>query len=286
MRVNSVFTRFFPGCLAVRCRVAIVMFAIFFIASSFTGNSDPDLRAKQMNLIIRQIGHRMLLQAGDSTSRVLPVTEVKQGTFLLKFENELAFSHDSLVALSLALLPKTEFPSGYIVTVQDCMQTNIVYGFQVDNTERDVLPCLGRREFPGCYTIEFAFRDFYANVESTKTTGQTQKSRPVKVDRKEAKSKPEEVKAETDIVRLTEELKSYTVASNVPVPENGEFKAATVDHSLINPVYSGMLVLLGIALLIGLFGRCPPLRGNRIKTTLQGMGLCRSLLYWEDFYSM
>jgi hypothetical protein len=59
------------------------MLAIFFIASSFTKHSDRDLRAKQVNLIIRQIGHRLLLQAGDSTSRVLPVTESKEGTFLL-----------------------------------------------------------------------------------------------------------------------------------------------------------------------------------------------------------
>ncbi len=147
MRVNSVFTKFFTGCLAVRCRIAFIMPVIFFIASSFTTYPDRGLRAKQMNLIIRQIGHRMLLQAGDSTSRVLPVTEIKEGTFLLRFENEFTFSHDSLVELSLALLPKTEFPSGYIVTVLDCMQANIVYGFQVNNTEPDVPPCMGRREF-------------------------------------------------------------------------------------------------------------------------------------------
>lgn len=257
MRVNSVFTNFFKVCLAVRCRVAMVMVAIFFIASSFTTYSDRDLRVKEMNVIIREIGHRMLLQAGDSTSRVLPVTEVKEGTFLLRFENELAFSHDSLVDLSLALLPKTEFPSGYIVTVQDCMQANIVYGFQVNNTEADVMPCRGRREFPGCYTIEFAFRDFYANAEPGEPARQTRKSKPVKVDREEVKEVHEEAKAKTDISRLAEELRSYKVASTVAVPEAGEFKAAAVDPSLIDPVYSGMLLLLGVALLIGLFWKTP-----------------------------
>jgi len=257
MRVNSVFTNFFKMCLAVRCRVAMVMVAIFFIASSFTTYSDRDLRVKEMNVIIREIGHRMLLQAGDSTSRVLPVTEVKEGTFLLRFENELAFSHDSLVDLSLALLPKTEFPSGYIVTVQDCMQANIVYGFQVNNTEADVMPCRGRREFPGCYTIEFAFRDFYANTEPREPARQTRKSKPVKVDREEVKEVHEEAKAKTDISRLAEELRSYKVASKVAVRETGEFKAAAIERSFFNPVYSGMLVLLGVALLIGLFWKTP-----------------------------
>jgi len=67
--------------------IAIVMLPFFFTASSFTKPSDRDLRATQVNLIIRQIGHRLLLQA-VTHSRVLPVTESKEGTFLLTFENE------------------------------------------------------------------------------------------------------------------------------------------------------------------------------------------------------
>jgi len=153
MRVNFAFTGFFT---------------IFFIASSFTDHSDRDLRAKQVNLIIRQIGHRLLLQAGDSTSRVLPVTEIKEGTFLLRFENEFVFNHDSLMVLSKGLLLKTQFPSGYTVTVHDCMKGDIVYGFQVNNTTPDILACRGRSQPPGCYTIEFAFPDFYENVKQKK----------------------------------------------------------------------------------------------------------------------
>ena len=155
MRVNFAFTGFFT---------------IFFIASSFTDHSDRDLRAKQVNLIIRQIGHRLLLQAGDSTSRVLPVTEIKEGTFVLRFENEFVFNHDSLMVLSQGLLPKTEFPSGYTVTVHDCMKGDIVYGFQVNNTTPDILACRGRSQPPGCYTIEFVFPDFYENAKQKKTT--------------------------------------------------------------------------------------------------------------------
>src|SRR5215207_4677890 len=120
MRVNFTFSGFFTNRLLVGSCITIVMLAIFFIASSFTKRSDRDVRAKQTNLIIRQIGHRLLLQAGDSTSRVLPVTQIKGGTFLLKFENEFIFNHDSLIVLSKGLLPKTLFPSGYTLTVHDC----------------------------------------------------------------------------------------------------------------------------------------------------------------------
>lgn len=165
MRVNSAFTGFFNNRLMVSSAIAIVMPAIFFIASSVTRPSDRDLRVKQVNLIIRQIGHRLLLQGGDSTSRVLPVAEIKEGTFQLNFENEFIFNHDSLMVLSQGLLPKTQFPSGYIVTVHDCIKGDVVYGFQINNTSPDILACSRRSQPPGCFTIEFTFPDFYVNIE-------------------------------------------------------------------------------------------------------------------------
>ena len=237
--------------------IAIVMLLIFFTTSSFKKHIDRDLRAKQVNLIIRQIGHRLLLQAGDSTSRVLPVTEIKEGTFLLKFENEFVFNHDSLMVLSQGLLPKTQFPSGYTVTVHDCMKGGIVYGFQLNNTSPDILACSGRSQPPGCYTIEFAFPDFYENVEQKKADiGQLTKS--VKVDPQEVNPKPEELKTTTfdyDINQRTEELKSVKVDPQEVNPKLEEFKTTTFDYPLINVVFGGMLVLLGVALLIGRFGK-------------------------------
>jgi hypothetical protein len=227
MRVNSAFTGFFTNRLVVGAGIAIVMLAIFFIASSFTEHPDRDLRAKQVNLIIRQIGHRLLLQAGDSTSRVLPVTEIKKGTFLLRFENEFVFNHDSLMVLSQGLLPKTQFLSGYTVTVHDCMKSDIVYGFQVNNTSPDILTCGGRSQPPGCYTIEFTFPDFYASVKLKKA----------KIDQR------------------TEELKSVKVDPQEVNPKPSALKTTTFDYPLTNVVYGGILVLLGVTLLIGRFRR-------------------------------
>src|SRR5687768_12274500 len=186
MRVNS-FTGFFTNRLVVGFGIYILILAIFFIPSSFKDPSDPDLRAKQVNLMIRQIGHRLLLQAGDLNSRVLPVTETKEGKFLLKFENEFVFNHDSLLELSQGLLPKTQFPSGYTVTVHDCMKGDIVYGFQVNNTTPDILPCSGRSEPQGCYTIEFDFPDFYEKIEPKKNVidQRNNELKPDKVDPQE-----------------------------------------------------------------------------------------------------
>jgi hypothetical protein len=267
MRVNSVFARFSTSQLVVGYRMAMMM-AIFFIASSFITPSDRALRAKQVNLMIRQIGHRLLLQAGDSTSRVLPVTEITEGTFLLRFENEFVFSHDSLMALAQGLLPKTEFPSGYTVTVEECLKGDIVYGFLVSNTAPDLTPCMGRREPPGCYTIEFSFPDFYGNIaekqaghgtaeqKKAEIDQQTEELKSAKVEPQKANSQLEGLKTPTfdDYAnRLPEESKLVKVDPHEASPKREEFKKTTFNYPFVTLVIGGIALLLGVTFLIGRF---------------------------------
>ena len=256
MRVNSSFTGFFTNRLVVGSGTAIMMLAIFFIASSFTKYSDRGLRAKQVNLIIRQIGHRLLLQSGDSTSRVMPVTESKEGTFLLRFENEFVFNHDSLMLMSQGLLPKTQFPAGYTVTVHDCMKGDIVYGFQVNNNSPDILACSGRSQPQGCYTIEFTFPDLYENGEQ-KNADIDQLTESV-IDPQEVNPKLAELKTTTfdyDINQRTEKLNSVKVDPREVDSKPEELKTTIFGYPLSNMVYIGMLVLLGVTLLIWRFGK-------------------------------
>lgn len=161
INLNGVLNKRFFSCFCF----TIALLAIFFLASSYTDHSDPAFRSKNVNLIIRQIGHQLLLQSKDSSSRVLPVTESDKGTFVLSFEKRLVFNHDSLLAMTRSLLPKAKFPFGYAVTVHDCTKEDIVFGFQINNSTPDNLACSGRSQPPGCYTIEFSFPGLYANAE-------------------------------------------------------------------------------------------------------------------------
>jgi DNA-binding winged helix-turn-helix (wHTH) protein len=263
MRVNSVYTGFFTNRLVVRPGITLVMLAVFLIATSFKEHSDPVLRAKQMNLIIRQIGHRLLQQAGDSTSRVFPVTEVKKGTFKLSFENKFVFNHDSLMALSKSLLPKTQYPSGYIVTVHDCRTGGMVYGFQLNNSSPDLLACSGRSQPAGCYTIEFAFPDFYEDIIKEKAESD-QLTESVKVDNQETNRrlvvnpKQEELKTTTfsnDISQQAEGPKSDKDDSGEIKPKREELTATIFGYPLSYVVFGGILLLLGVALFIQRFGK-------------------------------
>ncbi len=245
MSVNSALKGFFNNnSLMVRASLAMVMLAIFFITSSFTKRSDRDLLAKQTNIVIRQIGHQLLLQAGDATSRVLPVIESKEGTFLLTFENELTFNHDSLMVLTKRLLPKAQFPSGYTVTVHECLNASIVFGYQINNTTPDILACKGRRQPTGCYTVEITFPDLYENIEQKKADIDqlTEERKSIKADPVEANPK-------------SEELESVTVDSQEANPKLEEFKTIIFGYPLPNLFYGGMLVLLGVTFLIGRFSK-------------------------------
>ena len=260
MRVKTAFTGFFSNRFVVTSGISIVMLAFFFIASSFTKLSDRDLRAKQVNLIIREIGHLLLLQSGDSTSRVLPVTESNEGAFVLKFENEFVFSHDSLMMLSQSLLPKIEYPSGYTVTVHDCMKGDIIYGFQLNNTSPDILACSGRRQPAGCYTIEFVFPDFYENVKEKKAEIQepTKEFKSGKVVAQEVHPKLAELKTtsfDNVVDKLTKNLKPVKVIPQEVNPKLHQFKTTIFNYPLNKVVYGGMLVLLVITFLILRFGK-------------------------------
>jgi hypothetical protein len=252
MRVNSAFTAFFANRLVVRSGIPIVMFAVFFIASSFEGHSDPGIEPKQVNLIIRQIGHRLLQQAGDSTSLVPPVTKPEEGVFLLNFENEFVFNHDSLIRLTESLLPKKEFPSGYTVTVHDCRNGDIVYGFQVSNTTPGIMACKGRIQPPGCYALEFAFPDFYDDTEPKRADiyKRTEKLSSAKVGSPQVNSKSEELKTTPSGYYYDKRARVSLRESN---PKTEKLKTATFSNLLINVIYGGILVLLSVIWLIGRF---------------------------------
>jgi len=247
MRVNFHFTSILTNRLMVGSGIAIILFAVFFTTSSYRDPSDRSLLVKEVNIIIRQIGHKLLLQSGDSSSRVMPVTETREGTFQLRFENKFNFNHDSLQQLSLSLLPKTKFPSGYTVTVQDCRKGDIVYGFQINNSTPDILPCAGRTQPQGCYTIEFVFPDLYENIEPKKSAinQKANASKPVKSDLLGVNSDPDILKPVTvnnNPDQETKEIKSVKADSGKSTPP--------FNNALSNVFYVGVLLLLVATALI------------------------------------
>ncbi|MBO9659512.1 MAG: winged helix-turn-helix transcriptional regulator [Chitinophagaceae bacterium] len=112
-------------------------------------------------LAIRQIGHQLLLQAGDSSSRILPVEERANKEFLIRFAQPFTFVPDSLVATVRRIVLANGLPSSYLVEVIQCApSTEMIYGFQIfKDSTRNVVPCLGRRQEKACYDVLIRFTE-------------------------------------------------------------------------------------------------------------------------------
>jgi DNA-binding winged helix-turn-helix (wHTH) protein len=146
-----------------RLLITILLFsgALLLSASMFIRqNPQEEFLEKRAALVVRQIGHQLLLHSGDSTSRVLPVKQLGSGHFQLEFQSQLSFVPDTLVNLVRKDIASSELPLDYLVNVFECNTDRIVYGFEIGSTYKEIVPCLGRTQPKGCYTIQISFIDF------------------------------------------------------------------------------------------------------------------------------
>jgi hypothetical protein len=91
---------------------------------------------------------------------VLPVKQLGKGVFQLEFQSQLSFVPDTLVKLVRNDIASSELPLDYLVNVFDCASMKVIYGFEIGPTYKEIVPCLGRVQPKGCYTIQISFIDF------------------------------------------------------------------------------------------------------------------------------
>jgi len=127
---------------------------VFTMAFVNAINEHPD---KHLEIVLRNIGHQVLLHSKDSTSRVLPIETVNENTFRISFENSFEFTPDTLMNLVHQQLAKTDRPRDYTVSVNDCYQNQTIFAYEVNTTSGDLKPCRGRVQKKGCYVIEISF---------------------------------------------------------------------------------------------------------------------------------
>lgn len=141
--------------------VLILLAVGILSAKSFMGKKEDTFSEKHLNIVLRNIGHQLLLQAGDSTSTVMPVKKINDQTFQIEFQHQLVFVHDSLVNLVAKNLKINHLPSDYIVNVLNCNNNAIVFGFEMSSQNGNLTPCSGRTQPVGCYIVQI---EFLANI--------------------------------------------------------------------------------------------------------------------------
>ncbi|WGQ09127.1 winged helix-turn-helix domain-containing protein [Pedobacter gandavensis] len=137
----------------------ILLLFICAICAAFTISDNDDFNIARREVLLRRIGHELLLQSGDSTSRVLPVKKIAENEYQIRFEDELTFQPDSLVNTTLRLLAKDPFTGDYVVNVLNCGNSSVAYGYAVSkNKKDDIVACLGRKQPRACYMINVKFK--------------------------------------------------------------------------------------------------------------------------------
>src|SRR4051812_22009408 len=100
-------------------RSSIVVIVILLTAVAFNKKRN-DIPSKHIEVVLRQIGHQLLLSAKDSSSLVLPVKKLNATTYQISFQNDFRFISDSLVNLVQRTFQKNVLANGYIVNLKDC----------------------------------------------------------------------------------------------------------------------------------------------------------------------
>lgn len=112
---------------------------------------------KPLELVLRDIGHQLLLRSNDSVSRVLPVKRLDESRYQLSFQNNFVFVPDTLINLVHRELEKYNLPKEYLVTVMDCQKKETIFAYEISDKTGNLLPCTGRAQETGCYLIQIEF---------------------------------------------------------------------------------------------------------------------------------
>jgi DNA-binding winged helix-turn-helix (wHTH) protein len=131
--------------------IIIIVISIAAVASI---NNKNEIPAKHVEVVLRDLGHQLLLSARDSSSRVLPVKKINENTYQISFQNEFGFISDSLINLVQRTFQKNALANDYIVNLRNCTQNETVFAFEINSRSGDLTPCRGRTLDVGCYVIE------------------------------------------------------------------------------------------------------------------------------------
>jgi len=134
--------------------IIIIFILISAVASIYKKDEIPK---KHLEVVLRDIGHQLLLSAKDSSSRVLPVKQLNENTYQIFFQRDFGFISDTLINLVQRTFQKNALASNYIVSLKNCKPKETVFAFEINSQAGNLTPCRGRKLEVGCYAIEIEF---------------------------------------------------------------------------------------------------------------------------------
>ena len=135
----------------------VVALLVFLTVFGSIGNQ-PRQGEEHYETALRLIGHRLLLSARDSTSRVMPVKSLPGKQFQIQFENHVSLEPDSIFSIISNTTKGSTLPKSYVAKILDCSTNETVYSFVMSDIDSNVIvPCLRRTLPKGCYAVNIEF---------------------------------------------------------------------------------------------------------------------------------
>ncbi len=140
-----------PFILFVSLIILISISSVAFI------NKKNDIPEHHLEIVLRDIGHQLLLSAKDSSSRVLPIKQLDDNTYQISFQSNFSFISDTLINIVERAFIKNALATDYVVNLKNCIQKETVLAFEINGQRGNLTPCKGRKLEVGCYVIEINF---------------------------------------------------------------------------------------------------------------------------------
>src|SRR5215212_4520750 len=96
---------------------SIVIIVILISAVAFIKNKN-EIPEKHVEVVLRDLGHQLLLSAKDSSSRILPVKKLNETTYQISFQNDFGFISVTLINLVQREFQKNALAKDYIVNLR------------------------------------------------------------------------------------------------------------------------------------------------------------------------
>lgn len=136
----------------------ILTFVVF--TNQFLAFSNAIPQDQHRSVVVRKVGHEVLLSAGDSTSVVMPITHADR-RYLLQFAGEFGFQPEVLASIIDSVLVGADVKIPYLVEVISCFDNAVVYGYESGGYSLEdssaLVPCSLRKYETGCYQIAITF---------------------------------------------------------------------------------------------------------------------------------
>ena len=131
---------------------------VFLVWNQYTISSSKTNSDGVYKVVLRDVGHQLLLSNNDSTSRILPIVKQRENKFILSFEAKLSFLPEDLLSISQNKIENSNLQQDYRIEVVQCDNHEIAYSTELnEQTDLSLVSCKIRRLPENCYEIHYTF---------------------------------------------------------------------------------------------------------------------------------